>query len=649
MKTRLSIKKPVKETEARTERASRHGIAQSPPAYGIDFIDHTTIPGQPDPGSGAVIQGKTGPSTARDGARGHLQNRSGLPQGLKTGIEDLSGLPMDDVRVHYNSSRPGGLQALAYTQGTEIHVGPGQERHLPHEAWHVVQQKQGRVKPTIQVKGVGINDDAGLEKEADRIGTRSLLYGTTTSKAARESKAAPRQEEPAIQRVRLPVGGVIVETDYYNTDLLENGMLRGARRIPSATTAEKPALENEIRNRNRSGQHKPPGPKSRDLAPKKEDFEKTMQRNEAGRERLRQLVEIGLRSSDELLRNSCEWIKQRKVKLYAGTHLDEDCLRQLGLIYPDTKKFEAGDIYTDPIPYEWQAKFDMDGFNRLTEKVAVEPTGTKGWYENSKIVIVVDALGSEQEMLQYFSQTIKHEVQHAADLHDLQTRSLGSRNEKNLLQHAMIDFDTEYRAHSLMGLREVEAASAEKKEKFRYNRNVTVTQRHNVLCKKVWENIAFKYENNEVEQEPRTEKPFLSQQELQQLFEYMAKADPLSESLNPLNSVRINDFYKALPKRDEVRIAAIYISLPPSEQRFLQETPTAKKHIENAAATGIGKWKTAGQLLKNLVRINQIYEAASHLMGMYGWSPSHVIEEAIQGNFNDLLDKKPASKESYLA
>jgi hypothetical protein len=27
---------------------------------------------------------------------------------------------------------------------------PGQEQHLPHEAWHVVQQKQGRVKPTGQ-------------------------------------------------------------------------------------------------------------------------------------------------------------------------------------------------------------------------------------------------------------------------------------------------------------------------------------------------------------------------------------------------------------------------------------------------------------------------------------------------------------------
>ncbi|MDZ8105287.1 MAG: DUF4157 domain-containing protein [Nostoc sp. DedQUE12a] len=102
------------------------------------------------------------------------ENKTGLPDQLKAGIENFSGLAMDDVRVHYNSSKPAELQALAYTQGTDIHVAPGQEQHLPHEAWHVVQQKQGRVKPTIQAKGVGINDDKGLEKEADVMGAKAV-------------------------------------------------------------------------------------------------------------------------------------------------------------------------------------------------------------------------------------------------------------------------------------------------------------------------------------------------------------------------------------------------------------------------------------------------------------------------------------------
>jgi hypothetical protein len=100
-------------------------------------------------------------------------NKTGMPDALKAGVESLSGYSLDDARVHYNSPKPAQLQALAYTQGTEIHVAPGEEEHLPHEAWHVVQQAQGRVKPTMQMKdGVPVNDDEGLEHEADVMGVR---------------------------------------------------------------------------------------------------------------------------------------------------------------------------------------------------------------------------------------------------------------------------------------------------------------------------------------------------------------------------------------------------------------------------------------------------------------------------------------------
>ncbi len=103
------------------------------------------------------------------------KNNTGLPDNLKAGIESLSGLSMDHVKVHYNSSQPAQLNALAYAQGHDIHVAPGQEQHLPHEAWHVVQQAQGRVQPTMQMKdGVPVNDDAGLEREADVMGVKAL-------------------------------------------------------------------------------------------------------------------------------------------------------------------------------------------------------------------------------------------------------------------------------------------------------------------------------------------------------------------------------------------------------------------------------------------------------------------------------------------
>jgi hypothetical protein len=104
-------------------------------------------------------------------------NNTGLPDGLKSGIESLSGISMDPVRVHYNSSQPAQLNALAYAQGTDIHVAPGQEQHLPHEAWHVVQQAQGRVQPTMQMReGVPVNDDQGLEREADVMGAKAAAH-----------------------------------------------------------------------------------------------------------------------------------------------------------------------------------------------------------------------------------------------------------------------------------------------------------------------------------------------------------------------------------------------------------------------------------------------------------------------------------------
>ena len=128
------------------------------------------------------------------------ENNTGLPDNLKTGVENLSGFSMDDVKVHYNSDKPSQLQALAYAQGSDIHITPGQEKHLPHESWHVVQQKQGRAKPTIQMKaGVNINDDEGLEKEADAMGSKALqMRGTGQHNffAGPESSVASIQLQP---------------------------------------------------------------------------------------------------------------------------------------------------------------------------------------------------------------------------------------------------------------------------------------------------------------------------------------------------------------------------------------------------------------------------------------------------------------------
>ncbi len=102
-------------------------------------------------------------------------NNTGMPDHLKSGVENLSGMDMSDVKVHYNSPTPAQLNAIAFAQGNHIHIAPGQQKHLPHEAWHIVQQAQGIIKPTVQMKqDITVNDDKRLEKEADIMGAKAL-------------------------------------------------------------------------------------------------------------------------------------------------------------------------------------------------------------------------------------------------------------------------------------------------------------------------------------------------------------------------------------------------------------------------------------------------------------------------------------------
>lgn len=130
------------------------------------------------------------------------ENKTGLPDDLKTNVENLSGLALDDVKVHYNSNKPAQVQALAYTQGADIHVAPGQETHLPHETWHVVQQKQGRVQPTLQTKDLSLNDDPGLEHEATVMGDKAIEPSPPTNAAnVREGAPAQLKSETPIQRL----------------------------------------------------------------------------------------------------------------------------------------------------------------------------------------------------------------------------------------------------------------------------------------------------------------------------------------------------------------------------------------------------------------------------------------------------------------
>ena len=112
------------------------------------------------------------------------QNRTGMPDNVKAGMESAFSTDFSGVTVHASSARAPEVGALACTQGSDIHFAPGQFRPdtsagrelLGHELAHVVQQGEGRVRPTCEVAGMPVNDNGHLEAEADRLGQRAARF-----------------------------------------------------------------------------------------------------------------------------------------------------------------------------------------------------------------------------------------------------------------------------------------------------------------------------------------------------------------------------------------------------------------------------------------------------------------------------------------
>ena len=129
----------------------------------------------------------------RSASPGSAARPAALPAVLQSGLQALSGLALDGVQVQHGSSLPARYGALAITQDNAIHLGPGQEQHLAHEAWHVVQQRQGRVAATLPAQAglAPVNDDPALEAEADVMGQRALQAAIATPALPTPQHAAP--------------------------------------------------------------------------------------------------------------------------------------------------------------------------------------------------------------------------------------------------------------------------------------------------------------------------------------------------------------------------------------------------------------------------------------------------------------------------
>jgi len=84
-------------------------------------------------------------------------NRTGLPNNLKSGIENLSGFAMDDVKVHYNSSKPeaGPASSPCLCPGQQHPPGPrpGEAPRPRGLARGPAETRQGQADPPAEKQG----------------------------------------------------------------------------------------------------------------------------------------------------------------------------------------------------------------------------------------------------------------------------------------------------------------------------------------------------------------------------------------------------------------------------------------------------------------------------------------------------------------
>jgi hypothetical protein len=201
-------------------RASKQGHAHS--------LGHAVSPTAPGPGKRTQVEllearsGDAGAGTvqrkeATDKAAGPSGGAAlpadgggtAMPKDVQSRMEKVFGTSLAAVRIHIGP-RAAALGAKAYTQGTEIHFAPGEyqpespagQTLLGHELAHVIQQSAGRVSATSKAHGVAVNEDAGLEAEADEMGAKAAR-GEPVGSGNGPAVHSNGEGQP-IQRVKIP-------------------------------------------------------------------------------------------------------------------------------------------------------------------------------------------------------------------------------------------------------------------------------------------------------------------------------------------------------------------------------------------------------------------------------------------------------------
>ncbi|OJJ20219.1 hypothetical protein BKI52_17265 [marine bacterium AO1-C] len=467
-----------------------------------------------------------------------------LPDPMKTNMEQMGGVDLSDVKVFPNSEKPVQLKAEAYAQGNEIHLSNGQ--HLGHEAWHVVQQKQGRVTPTIQANnGAQINADPALEKEADDMGAKATQMKPVGSDSTNQSPAQLKTN--VVQLKGKNISGDVFDGDFYgpyseeidyiiyelseyekagDDDFFEQLSLINAMKMLVDTKiksgenkdinqqmynkllAEETLVKQQMEESKEKQQmndkqgmdatkedslasslmdkkitQKPSAPKLSAAKSESHDndkqsnsktdtsakpmignnngnqvmekavndnhlnienepkvsasgYKQAIMNHRADRDFLKKFIEDGLKSGNRMFRNTCEWIKEEGVELFAITPTHDSGKRGGGqcAYFPDG--YHGGSINSSATAYSE----DIEN----NENVGFTDHGTLAWALKNQM-FVLNASSADKEKLMA---TLTHEVQHLADKHDSpedpQMKNINKlKREKIALDSLILDSETE--------------------------------------------------------------------------------------------------------------------------------------------------------------------------------------------------------------
>ncbi len=167
-------------------------------------------------------------STPNKKASIQKKKNGALPEDLKTKMEASFGQDFSNVMIQKNSKKAVQLNALAFTQGNNVHFAPGQynpnsengRQLIGHEFAHVAQQRNGVVQPTsVMGKGFTLNKNKQLENEADSLGKKAV-QGEAINKyrssglGNHNSMNATQAKSKVIQRTVKTWGGEWDTTKY---------------------------------------------------------------------------------------------------------------------------------------------------------------------------------------------------------------------------------------------------------------------------------------------------------------------------------------------------------------------------------------------------------------------------------------------------